>query len=126
MADKLPELVDLKLSKAEKKEQVSENKAPRMEYPWGLSISLDEDTMEKLGIKGVPGVGDEFHFVCVAHVTSARQSEYEESGMSKSIDLQLSDMAIIKHEAADEDDPDDSAAKESKEDDATISTRGRK
>ncbi len=121
MAEKLPELVDLKLSKSERKEAIkppSEYSGPQ--YPYGLCLDLNEDTLEKLGIKDLPGVGDEMHFIAVAHVTSARSSEYEESGLSKSICLQISDMAIIKREKASEDSPNDSAHKESKEDDAAV------
>ncbi len=124
MADKLPKLVDLKLSKREKKEEMEPPREYGPDYPYGLSLSMGEDVLDKLGIKKIPGVGDEFHFIVVAHVTSARQSEYEESGLEKSISLQISDMAVMKHEDSDEDDPDDSAAKESREDDETLSSKG--
>lgn len=120
MAEKLPELVDLKLSKSEKKEAMEVPRSSGPTYPYGLCLDLNEDTLEKLGIKDLPGVGDEMHFIAVAHVTSARSSEYEESGLSKSICLQISDMAIIKREKASEDSPNDSAHKESKEDDAAV------
>lgn len=68
-------------------------------YPYGLCISLDEETLEKLGMDGeLPAVGEVMQFTAMAKVTSASQSEHERSGGSKEqccrIELQITDMGV--------------------------------
>lgn len=48
----MAELTDLKITKAEKKKQADawEMDAVRDDYPYGLSIHINEDTMDKLGL----------------------------------------------------------------------------
>jgi hypothetical protein len=45
------------------------------DYPDGMRISLDDGTMKKLGIEGMPKPGDKFNVVGEAHVTSAEQRD---------------------------------------------------
>lgn len=68
-------------------------------YPYGLCISLDEETMEKLGMAGeMPSVGEVMQFTAMAKVTSASINEREKSDGSKEqccrIELQITDMGV--------------------------------
>ena len=73
----------------------SANEAPadleKPEYPWGLSITLEKEDMDKLGM-AMPKVGDEVHIVAKAKVSSTNMSEGED-GTYASVGLQLTDMA---------------------------------
>lgn len=67
-------LTSMKLTAAEKKDgaQPSTPEGPR--YPYGLTLSLDNDTLEKLGMK-LPDVGDTLMIVASAKVTSVSENE---------------------------------------------------
>lgn len=68
-------------------------------YPWGLSISLEDDALAKLGLAGdMPDVGDIVQFNAIAKVTSVSQNEREGTDGTKSmccrVELQITDMGI--------------------------------
>jgi hypothetical protein len=67
-------------------------------YPYGLCISFDEDTLEKLGLDGeLPKVGMMIHLIAMAKVTSVSQNEREKSDGSKEncsrVELQITHLA---------------------------------
>lgn len=72
-------MVDLARSAAEVKKEMTTitsmpDRAP--EYPCGCCISLDDETLEKVGLSGdLPSLGSLIHFCAVAKVTSASMSE---------------------------------------------------
>lgn len=68
-------------------------------YPYGLCISLDEETMEKLGMDGeMPSVGEVMQFTAMAKVTSASINEREKGDGTKEqccrLELQITDMGV--------------------------------
>lgn len=68
-------------------------------YPYGLCISLEDDTLKKLGLDGdMPGVGDIIQFNAIAKVTSVSENEREATDGTKSqcrrVELQITDMGI--------------------------------
>lgn len=72
-------------------------------YPYGLCISLDDETLKKLGLSDdMPGVGEMMHFGAIARVTSASQNEREKADGSKEmccrIELQITDMGVLSAE----------------------------
>lgn len=73
-------------------------------YPYGLCISLDEESLAKLKIDGdLPDVGDMIHFCAMARVTSASEREEETAGGEKKVcrrvELQITDLGM-ENEAA--------------------------
>lgn len=58
-------------------------------YPWGTRINLESDTLDKLGIKTLPAVGDELMIEAKVRVISVRESDN-----SKSVELQITDMDL--------------------------------
>lgn len=83
----------MKLSKTEKQiNEVAMDSRP--EYPYGLSISLDNDSLDKLDLKSLPGVGTEMVLEAKVKVTSASVSEYEGDGERKNMSLQITDMEL--------------------------------
>ncbi len=74
-------------------------------YPYGLSISLDEDSLKKLDIDiSDYSVGDELELHAKVKVRSLRQSESETSGKDRSMDLQVTDMCLESPESEDDGD----------------------
>lgn len=67
-------------------------------YPWGLSIGLEEESLDKLGIEALPEVGGELMVVAKVKVTSASSNEHIGGGKGKhkhrSVQLQICEMAI--------------------------------
>lgn len=64
------------------------------QYPYGLTMCLNDDTLKKLNMDDDCTVGDTVHFHCLAKVTSCSESE----GSGKRIELQ-----VIAMSAEDED-----------------------
>jgi hypothetical protein len=68
-------------------------------YPYGLCISLEDETLKKLALDGdMPGVGDIIQFNAIAKVTSVSENERESTDGTKSqckrVELQITDMGI--------------------------------
>lgn len=67
------------------------------EFPWGLSLSFDEEVMDKLGIDEMPGVGDMCHMMAMAKVTSVSENEMMVNGKPKKcrrIEMQITDLGV--------------------------------
>lgn len=63
-------------------------------YPYGLRISLDDDSLTKLGITELPKVGSPMHVLAVVEIVSTSDYESKEGGERKSLELQITDMAL--------------------------------
>ena len=73
----MADMVDLKYTPKELKEEKVEAKGgPQVDpYPWGLAITLDSETLDKLKLMDpLPQVGDEVHMLCVCKVTSVNRA----------------------------------------------------
>lgn len=86
-------LVDLKLSKADQKEEAAGVEVSAPEYPYGLSLNIDKDELDKLGVVDLPEVGDEFHVVAVGKVTAVHASAGS-NGKSAGMNLQITSMEL--------------------------------
>lgn len=86
-------LVNMKMSKEEAQEysQPSVDEGPR--YPYGLSINLDDDAIEKLGCAEL-NVGDEVTIVAKATVTNKSGYQTLVGDSESSMGLQLTDMEL--------------------------------
>lgn len=89
-------LVNMKLSKADRDKSTEmvmpAEDAPR--YPWGLSVSLDNEVLEKLGMKELPEVGDELELLARVTVTRVSSTDQAEGGPSRDVGLQMTEMAL--------------------------------
>ena len=88
-------LVNMKMSQEERGEytgQAIEVKEPA--YPYGLSIDLDDGSMEKLGITALPKVGTEMMITAKVVVKSVSSNQYEGSDAESRMCLQITDMEI--------------------------------
>lgn len=90
-------LTDMQLTPEEAKEAASccgsDDEADRPKYPWGLSISLDDSTLAKLGVSALPQVGQRMHLAAVVEVCSTSQHE-NQAGTDKCVSLQITKLAL--------------------------------
>lgn len=95
-------LVDMKISKADREKQSEPSTLMKdgPAYPWGLSINLDNATLEKLGLE-LPDVGEELIVLAQCRVTSCSSSDSEGGGKNRSCSLQIVAMGV-QEEADDE------------------------
>lgn len=99
-------MVSMAKSAEEVKEDIAEISAPMTaakpstpKYPWGLCLSLEDETLSKLGIDGeLPKAGDVIQFTALAKVTNSSTSESETTdGATKEcrrVELQITDMGV--------------------------------
>jgi hypothetical protein len=99
----IPAMVDMAYTEQEKQEAADSGCALSPEfqpkYPYGLCISMDEQSMDKIGLDldGV-NIGDMLHLHCLARLTSMSMNE-SDSGRKGRIELQITHIS-----AEDEDD----------------------
>lgn len=84
-------LTNLKTS-TETYENAKGEKEIREEYPYGLRISLENDTIEKLGVS-IPDVGESIELSAVAKILSKSINE-REGKKSVYVELQITDLAL--------------------------------
>jgi hypothetical protein len=90
------DLINMKLPPPKKSEgnlfpqSMAEQPAPL--YPWGLSINLDNQTMEKLKLE-MPKLDQKMKLTAIVEVTNIHESATQR-GEDKSIGLQITDMAL--------------------------------
>lgn len=63
-------------------------------YPYGLCISLDSDTLERLDLSDDAEVGDTLHLFALARVTSKSDSQRESGKRDTRIELQITHIAL--------------------------------
>lgn len=62
-------------------------------YPYGLSLSLNKETLEKLGVSELPEIGTMIHIMAMAKVTSVNESASEADHYC-CVGLQITHMAL--------------------------------
>src|SRR3990167_9702896 len=62
-------------------------------YPYGLTLCLGDDSLEKLGMVA-PAVGAEVMVMAKAKVTSVSEREEQDGGKCRNVDLQITDMRV--------------------------------
>lgn len=67
------------------------------DYPHGLSVHLDHESLSKLGMHKLPKVGDKLHLHAHAHVTSVREEHRDGGKANRHIELQLRKMDLKSH-----------------------------
>lgn len=91
-------MVDMKKTMADKAEEVSDMRCtPAIEnvadYPFGLSISLGEDELDKLGLDQSCEVGDMIDLRAFAEVTSVSKHMIGDKAHCR-VELQITRMAV--------------------------------
>lgn len=114
MADSDMNIVSMKRTAAEKKAMEALYKegpvSSSEDYGYGLQLSLGKSELNKLGIKDLPEVGDEFHIYAVARVTSVSAQMSEKMADTRSVNLQITEMGAMHEDDAANGDKGDSFA----------------
>lgn len=101
-------MVDLRRSETEKEKSDTCSPLNQPDYPYGLCISLDQDTLEKLNMEDEDVcIGDMIHLHAMAKVTSVSRTDNETFGPQCRIELQITNIAPLEDES-DEDDEEES------------------
>jgi hypothetical protein len=94
-------MISMKLTAAEAKADTmlggTDDDLPQ--YPYGLSICLDDDILAKLGITELPPVGTVMQLTALVEVCSISQYENQD-GADKSMNLQITDMELANGNSA--------------------------
>ena len=94
----MSELVSMKLSEKETKAMAEpslvggEKDAPR--YPWGLSLNLDDDTLDKLKLSPLPKVGEKRLLIAQVEVTSVSSNQGPGKEKRESVALQITECCL--------------------------------
>lgn len=103
--EKIPHMIDMAMSSPDSPMPEATNLHVVPQYPYGLTLCLNDQTLDKLNMEGDCEVGDHVHFHCLAKVTSASDHE----NMGKRIELQIVAMSAeneeYENEEAEEDMP---------------------
>lgn len=92
-------LVNMKSSAEESQEYEMESP----EYPYGLTIDLDDDSLAKLGITSLPKVGSEMMITAKCVVKGVSSNQYQGSDEESRVCLQITDMDVGQTENAQND-----------------------
>ena len=87
-------LINMENTPQEAQQMVSPTASDAPKYPWGLCITLNDDSLDKLNVKTLPAVGTEVTIVAKATVSRTSENATEGSGNCASMDLQITDMQI--------------------------------
>lgn len=85
----MKELIDMSLQSENSKKEMNEEKE---RYPYGLSIHLDKEMVQKLGFEKIPQLGEELMIKAVVKVTNLNKYGQGEGQMD--IGLQIIKMAV--------------------------------
>ena len=85
-------LVNMKQPKSERLAK-EVTPADKQLYPYGLTVSLEDNSLQKLKLKTLPEVGDEMTLVAKVKVTRVSSDETDK-GANKSVSLQITSMRL--------------------------------
>ena len=88
-------LADMKLSKKKKAEtETAQPSSSVPDYPYGLSLTLNEDSLKKLGMDELPKVGETCMIHAAGEITRVSQSSSND-GKEKSVEIQITKLHVM-------------------------------
>jgi hypothetical protein len=91
-------MTSMMMTKAEAKTMLGDccpsdaSNAPK--YPYGLSFSLDEGSMKKLGMTELMAVGHKYTMIVKCEVTSTSQRQEQDGDTNMHMELQITDIEM--------------------------------
>lgn len=86
---------DMKLTKAEKKNS-NDVCCGSADYPWGLSITLEEAALKKLMCDILPDAGEQCRIKATGKVTNVSSSASEsEKNKNRSVSIQITNLEVV-------------------------------
>lgn len=89
-------LKSIKRTKADNKKNEKATLAGPMteDYPYGSRLDLDAETLDKLGLDELPGVGDEVTIHAIGKVQSTSENTYNGEKPRRSVTIQITKMSV--------------------------------
>jgi len=87
-------MVNMQMSTEQAKEYASPSPSDGPRYPYGLCLSLDTETMKKLGFTELPKVGSKLMLVASVDVTSVGMHQQQDGDECMHASLQITDMDL--------------------------------
>lgn len=98
-------MVDMKRSASDKADAMSPSLGYGSDYPYGLCISLDDESLKKLDVDfDSVEVGETYHFMAMAKVTAKSRNERAEGEPRECIELQIVMLSAESEDAENEED----------------------
>lgn len=100
----MAKLTDMSVTPAEQKERARKTQE-RMDgdtgpdYPYGLSVRLDESSLQKLKVKELPKAGEEIEIHGTAKVRAVRMESRDGGDADRSVELQITHLAPFAEDA---------------------------
>ena len=91
----------MQLSKPESEALANPKPGDGPRYPWGLQLHLNAETLEKLGITGVPMVGEMLIVHARARVVSVSVRDEIDGDKQRNCELQITELALASEPAGD-------------------------
>lgn len=91
----MPNIVDLKLTPEEKKDDEVGCCSSDRDYPWGLELDLGDDEVQKLGVEGLE-VGEEVLIAGTARVSSKGSHQVDGGDKDSNMSIQITGLSIAK------------------------------
>ncbi len=92
------EMMDMKMTPEMKKKMTGEvapsGSADGPEYPYGSTITLEDDHVDGMGMGGAKA-GDEMEMVGTVKVIGTRSEDRQGGGKRKSVELQITKMGMV-------------------------------
>lgn len=92
---------NMQLSKPESEALANPKPGDGPRYPWGLQLHLNAETLEKLGITGVPMVGEMLIVHARARVVSVSVRDEIDGDKQRNCELQITELALVSELAGD-------------------------
>ena len=87
-------LTDMKLPKAKRGGDTAATPvAQEREYPWGLTLNLESEALDKLGMDELPEIGAEVKLHAVGRVTRIGEAA-SEGNETRSVEIQIIRLAL--------------------------------
>ena len=96
-------MVDMTITEMEKKEMAAPSiidSTPK--YPHGLCLSLNAEVVKKLGLSDAPEVTEKFIVKAIAEVTEVRVKPTKGDERDFCLELQITDLELMKNEKKEE------------------------
>lgn len=91
-------LTSMKIDQAAQKAKyasVAQDEPDRPMYPWGMTIRLDTEALEKMGLADkLPEVGKGMKLEALVDVVSVSESDTQGGGKNCNVELQITDLGL--------------------------------
>ena len=85
---------DMKLTAKQAKRETMPMEPQAPKYPYGLSVHLDNDSLDNLEVKSLPTVGDTFEVLARAEVKAVESRDQQGGGKRREVTLQITHMEM--------------------------------